>query len=287
MLLEEPAWFVFSKTVKRYKVATVAQHCESRYNLTNEESLTFVKDIRSEIGQMNIPVDITVNASSFPDQFKTYSFEPYSLHLYRFGDKLIDFSFETSYFESWLHPLICHLETTGIKGKVPVFELFGYNDKIVFRLNGEVKGVWTNEESHLVKGLIFMNLINVMFDKTDDFWLMTVHASAITNGKKTILIPASPGSGKTTIAAMLQNIGYQLVSDDFVPIDRYSFHAWQFLIAMSVKQGSVNMLSSIYSDLEHRPLNYLSPEKSVRYLFPNNIHEFSKKALPVKEFLYS
>lgn len=286
ILLEEPAWYVFSKTVKRYKVVTVAEHCTRRYNLTAEEGLSFVKDIRAKIVQMNLPDNEPVIDIPYPDQLKAHRFKPYSLHRYRFGENLIDFSFETPYFESYLHPMICHLETTDKKEKVAVFELFEFHDRIVFRLDGKIRGVWTYEETHLVKGLIFTNLINVMFDKTDDFWLMTVHASAITNGQKTILIPASPGSGKTTMAAMLQNHGYQIVSDDFVPIDRHSFHAWPFPIALSVKQGSVNLLSAIYSDLEQRPLNYLSAEKSVRYIWPDHTHEFVNRAFPIKEFVF-
>jgi hypothetical protein len=284
--LEEPAWFVFRKTVKRHKAETIAKECADRYDLTYEESLTFVNDIRAGIEEMNQPTTIRLNADQYPDELTTYQFKPYSTHFYRFGENLIKFSFETRLFEFYLHPLICHLETAERKDNPSIFELFSYHDEIVFRLNGEVKGVWNNEETHLVKGLIFMYLINVMFDKSDDFWLMTVHASAVTNKQKTILISAGPGSGKTTMAAMLQDRGYRLVSDDFVPIDRYSFYAWPFPIAMSVKQGSVNLLSELYPDLEQKPLTHISPEKSVRYLFPENKQEFSTEAFPVKEFIF-
>lgn len=284
--LEEPAWFVFNKTVKRYKSETIAAEYAVRYGLSPEESLTFVNDIRSGIEQINQQANSIENANEFPIELKTYQFNPYSIHNYRFGDNLVEFSYETQLFESWLHPLICHLETKETEDNIPFFELFGYDDRIVFRLNGEVKGVWSNDETHLVKGLIFMNLVNVMFDKSDDFWLMTVHASAITDGRKTILISAGPGNGKTTMAAMLQDRGYQLVSDDFVPIDRYSFCAWPFPIAMSVKHGSMNLLSSIYPDLGLKPLTQLSPEKSVRYLFPENNQKFAKEAFSINEFIF-
>ena len=284
--LEEPAWFVFSKIAKSYKLETIASKCAVRYGLTREESIIFVNDIRSGIDEMNQPANIVENAGDYPIELKSFTFKPYSIHRYSFGDSLIEFSYETKLFESYLHPLISHLETTEINDKIPVFELFGYHDKIVFRLNNTIKGVWANNETHLVKGLIFMNMVNVMFDKTDDFWLMTVHASAITNGRKTILISAEPGSGKTTMAAMLQYRGYQLVSDDFVPIDRYSFFAWPFPIAMSVKHGSMDLLSSIYPDLEQKPIVQITSEKAVRYVFPENNQEYSNKAFPAKEFIF-
>jgi hypothetical protein len=131
-----------------------------------------------------------------------------------------------------------------------------------------------------------MFLINVIHDKTDEDWLMAVHASAITNGKKTILFSAPPGNGKTTIAALLQTYGYQLISDDFVPIDRFSFNAYPFPIAMSVKQGSMDLLSSLFPSLEKKPLNYISPEKSVRYFAPNHHLDINQAVYPVKEFIF-
>jgi hypothetical protein len=283
--LEESAWFVFRKTVSGFKAETIAAHCELRYGLSPEESNTFVNDIRSSISLMNQSIKNTQSKEEFSNELAKHTFSPYSIHRYCFGNKFIDFSFETRMLKDYLHPLICHLETNEAKDKITVFELFGYGEKIVFRLNNKVKGVWNNDESHLVKGMIFMKLINVMFDKIDNDWLMTVHASAITNGKKTILISAGSGSGKTTMAALLQDCGYPLVSDDFVPIDRF-FHAYPFPIAMSVKQGSLNLLSSIYHNLEQRPVSYITPEKSVRYLIPDNDLKFDKVSFPVKEFVF-
>lgn len=286
LLLEEPAWFVFNKIAKSCKPEDITTACVNRYNTSIKESAAFVQEIQSAIGQMNQPSEIKTHRQKITAELTSYSFKPYSQHGYRFGETIIQFSYESELFESYLHPLISHLETSETENYSPLFELFAFNEQIIFRLNGEVKGAWGYDETHLVKGLIFMNLVNAMFDKDDDFWLMTVHASAITNGKETILISAGPGSGKTTMAAMLQNKGYRLVSDDFVPIDKYSFRAWPFPIAMSVKQGSVNLLSSIYPDLEQKPINYITSEKSVRYIFPEKSHTIIQEASPVKAFIF-
>jgi hypothetical protein len=115
---------------------------------------------------------------------------------------------------------------------------------------------------------------------------MTVHASAITNGKKTILFSAPPNHGKTTIAALLQSRGYKLISDDFVPIDRNSFKAYPFPIAMSVKQTSMDLLASLFPALEQKTLNYISPEKSVRFLPPNANPDVTKEVFPVRDFVF-
>ncbi|MDP2334907.1 MAG: hypothetical protein Q8N05_00355, partial [Bacteroidota bacterium] len=214
------------------------------------------------------------------------TFSPFSIHRYRLGNKFIAFSYKTRLFEHYLHPLICHFETMEEQDEMPLFELFAWQESIVFRFNGEVKGIWTKDETHLVKGLIFMFLINVMYDKTDADWLMTVHASAITNGKKTILFSAPPNHGKTTIAALLQARGYQLISDDFVPIDRDSFMAHPFPIAMSVKESSMDLLAGLFPALDQKKLLYISPEKSVRFLAPEFNLEMHDAIFPVQEFVF-
>ena len=84
---------------------------------------------------------------------------------------------------------------------------------------------------------------------------------------------------------MLQDRGFKLVSDDFVPIDRSS-NAYPFPIAMSVKQGSVKLLSSIYPDLEQKAMNYITPEKIVRYLNTETYSSLDNKAFPVNEFVF-
>jgi hypothetical protein len=283
--LEEPAWFVFSKIVKRHKTETIASKFAWRYGLSDEESLQFVNDIRSMTEQMNQTVTYNDRTKNFPVQLKTQNFKSFSTRRYQLTDNLIEFSVENQRFESYLHPLISYLETDKSVGKISRFELFEYEDNIAFRLNGEVKGLWNHDETHRLIGFIYMCMINEMYDKTDDFWLMTVHAAALTNGKKTILIPAESGSGKTTMAAMLQSRGYQLLSDDFVPIDRDFSRAWPFPISMSIKLGAMEVLSSVYPDLENKPIKITKTKKTVRYLSPEYNPEFSIQAFPVKEVI--
>jgi len=284
--LEEPAWFVLRMTAKRYKSETIAHKFEIRYTISSSESLKFVQEIRSEIMKMNQP-DMVQNAT---DQLAVnlikHTFVAFSIHHYRLGEKLISIAYQTRNFENYIHPLISHFETKGENTEMPLLELFAHYDKVVFRINTEVKGIWSQDESHLVKGKIFMSLINLIHEKTDDDWLMTVHASAITNGKKTILFSAPPNHGKTTIAALLQERGYRLISDDFVPIDRDSFKAYPFPIAMSVKESSTKLLASLFPALEQEPLNYISPEKSVRYLSTNDGSNLKNDVFPVQEFVF-
>jgi len=283
---EEPAWFVFSRLQKRYAAGTIAGECAVRYGMTRIESLRFVNDILSMVESINQPADFQWRNQKYPVEINDHPFIPYAVHYYLLGENPISFSFETRQLENYIHPLLEHLEIAARDSSTAFFELSGYDRKVIFRFNGQVKGVWANDESHLVKGLIFMHLINVLYNRTDDFWLMTVHASAVTNGQKTILFPAGQGCGKTTIAALLQDRGFKLVSDDFVPIDKYSFSAYHFPVAMSVKPGSAQIVSDIFPGIKNKPDHVISPDKTVRYISPGNSSGIFKSAYPVKEFVF-
>ncbi|MGD9931349.1 MAG: hypothetical protein AB7U05_15110 [Mangrovibacterium sp.] len=264
--LEEPAWFVFSKLARRYRPETIAVEFGQRYGLSSEESLAFVTEMRDRVEEFNQPPASFENDRSVMDAFQKYVFTPISVHQYQFGTKVVRFSYEKEGLVKYIHPLVEHLEVDGDQRESSSFELFTCEGRVVFRLDGEVKGYWGKADSEYTKGKIFLELINVLHDKSDSDWLMTVHASAITNGRKTMLFSAEPGSGKTTMAAMLQAEGFHLISDDFVPFDKYSMHAYPFPIAMSVKEGAMRLMTSLYPDLEKRPLHDLGPEKQVRYL---------------------
>jgi len=283
--LEEPAWFVFSKIVKGYKAETIAMQCVKRYENQFEDCIQFVYDIRTNIYQLNQSSATYDPDRRFQKELNSIEFVPHSVFRYRLSKNVIEFSYQNQRFESYFHPLISYLETDEKIESAALFELFEYNGRSVLRVNGEVKGVWDKDRNHKLIGFTYMSMVNEMYDKTDDFWLMTVHAAALTNGKKTILIPAESGSGKTTMAAMLHKSGYRLLSDDFVPIDRELFRAWHFPIAMSVKQGALDVLSSFYEDLEQKPIKESATRKIVRYISPDYNPELSDLASPIKDVI--
>lgn len=284
--LEEPAWFVLKSAAKRYKSETIASELSEYYGFHFEESISFVRDVRKKIEVLNEPTGPSEKIDNDYDTLANYNFECYSVRVYRINNKDIVFSYHTRGLENYLHPLISHLECPAVECPSDRFELFLHDSRVIFRFNGEIKGTWGQDESHLVKGLVFIFLINSIYAKSCDDWLMTVHASAVTNGRKTILFSAPPGSGKTTIAGLLQAEGYKLVSDDFVPIERNSFCAYPFPIAMSVKTGSVGLLATTFPSLRSLPENTITPEKVVRYVSFHSNFDGTRNIYPVHEFVF-
>ena len=282
--LEEPAWYVFKKTVKRYKAETIAEKFSLRYGLGQEESLNFVVEIRQKINDMNRPLERSKYVEKPVEEIDKHVYSTYSRHCYDMQNKVIEFSYETSWLENYIHPLIKHLATNEEFNDKSHFELFTYKTRVYFRIDKKLIGSWEKEESHLTKGRIYLEFVNVLHNKSDDDWLMTVHASAISNGRKTILFSAAPGSGKSTIAALLQTQGFHIISDDFVPIEQSSFKAYPFPIALSVKEGSLELLQSHYPELENNPLITVNAEKKVKYLPVGN--KIMSMVFPVREFIF-
>lgn len=282
--LEEPAWFVFEKLAKLNKIEAVAKEFSLRCDVGIEESLVFVSDMKQRIDEMNKPLGSDDSETIPLEELNDYEYVPYSVYRYRMGEKVVQFSYAAAGLERYIHPLVEHLIVEEKVSEVHLFEIFFYKERVVVRQNNNVLGTWGQDESNYTKGKIFLELINILHNKTDEDWLMTVHASAITNGRKSILFSAPPGSGKTTMAALLQAEGYHLISDDFVPFDRNSDNAYPFPIAMSVKQGAMELLTSLYPALKEKPLRHISKGKKVRYLPIEN--KQMKMVFPAHEIVF-
>ncbi|MDP4207539.1 MAG: hypothetical protein Q8928_01865 [Bacteroidota bacterium] len=284
LTLEEPAWFVFDQYKQGTDKEEIAQLCTERYNLLPDNSARFVSEIIDGIE------NLTANAAD-PTQenlkdlsLSGHSFEAFSTHYYLIGEKNFGFRFQSAELEYYLHPLLKHLETKIISTSPVMFELFSFDNRVILRRDNTILGNWSTNESHLTKGTAFTEIINYLYDKTRNDWMMIIHASAVTNGKKSLVFPASPGSGKSTFAAMLHANGFQLLSDDFVPIGRTG-KAYPFPAALSVKEGSVDVLSPLFPSLNQIETETSHTQKQVRYLSEGLTFE-KASAAPVEGFVF-
>jgi hypothetical protein len=81
----------------------------------------------------------------------------------------------------------------------------------------------------------------------------------------------------------MQKKGYTLLSDDFVPIERDSKKCYPFPAAMSVKQGSKEILSTEFPSLANDENKYYTHgNKTVSYLA---FSEFANP-IPTKEIIF-
>jgi hypothetical protein len=77
------------------------------------------------------------------------------------------------------------------------------------------------------------------------------HASAISNGREAVLFLAPSGGGKSTIAALMLANGYNILSDDFVPVSLNEPEIYSFPAGMSVKESSIPHLKEYFPELSN------------------------------------
>lgn len=73
---------------------------------------------------------------------------------------------------------------------------------------------------------------------------LQIHASLVKLNRKTILFPASPGSGKTTLSAGLVIRGADYFSDEFALLDPKTLLVYPYPKAFCVKEGSIPILQT-------------------------------------------
>lgn len=308
LMLKEPAFDILTFIAEGKPNNLICDHLKNQYHFLPQVASQLIEGFQNELALLNQTVAGRNDMDMKP--YESHNFTAYSQRFYRAGNRIIEFSFETPLFESYLHPLIAHLEVGPTDNVSHKFELFGLNRRIVLRrdfsefISGKnqnvviskgkpvlastvknVLGTFQDDETHLLKGKIFIQLASALYEVPEDEWLMAVHASALTNGKKTILFTASPGGGKSTLAAILQKNGYRLISDDFVPFNQKGL-ACYFPAAMSVKEGALKTLLPYYPSLNSKPENIITPEKRVRYLAEElNAAGFDER-FPVSEVIF-
>lgn len=282
--IKNPAFEVFQFLANNEARENIYDLLQNKYAFTLDFCQQLVNDVENQITTINSTRAEELETTVQPGSSEFY-FVPYSKVAYQFGEKVFSIWYETERLEKWLHPMLVHLQAKNKEKSTFHYELFNFNGKIVFREGKAETGIISENKSIHLADQILLHLANKLFEKSQNEWLMTVHASAVTNFKKTILFTAASGSGKTTLAALLMLKGYELVADDLVLIDKQN-RAYGFPSALSVKQGAVKVLQTIYPELAEKEEFRLSPDKQVRYLANDSFKNRSTEVYPVKEVVF-
>ncbi len=111
-------------------------------------------------------------------------------------------------------------------------------------------------------------------------YLITIHSAGVAKDDKCILLPGASGSGKSTLSAGLMKAGYTLYSDETAVIDT-SCNLRSFPMALSVKDGSLEVLSELYPEIIHHSTHQRFDGQFIRYLAPPT-ESLSKDNAPVR-----
>jgi HprK-related kinase A len=76
---------------------------------------------------------------------------------------------------------------------------------------------------------------------------VAVHAAAVERGGRALMLPAAPGSGKSTLCAALVAAGWRLLSDEFALVDPASGRVFPIPRPVSLKDASIELIRQRYA----------------------------------------
>ncbi len=284
---EEPAWLVNKYYLKGIDKSTISKKIARKYQLPNNKCNIFVNTICSKISEFT--KQQTASTNNIIKNFSNIacSYPLYSVRHYTIGNKHFTLNFDSRIAEYHIHPPLSFLEKENFETVDIEYEIFSHGNELILREKNCLETTSFHSDFNKLKQRLFKLITNNIHNKCDNDWMSFVHASALTNGKQTVLLASASGSGKSSMAALLQTKGLQLVSDDFVPIDAKSKRAFPFPAAISVKEGAFDLLSPHYGNLHEKSFNsYEFTNKSLRFLPPCHTNSKTIKALPVKNIVF-
>ena len=219
-------------------------------------------------------VEVLLNTSKKEHEIVEPIIEPNSFELSKFyliNDFIFQVDFLSEYEVSLVHPKFAHLEIESQEKIDFHYKVYSNDNVICFSINNQIIGSWNLNEVHFFQGKFSMKLVENIHQKNEDEWLGVFHASAISNGKESMLFLGDSGNGKSTSLALLQANGFTCLADDFVPIDAKKQEVYSFPSAISIKKNSLQTLLPLYPELENSAeYHFKKLNKIVRFLPPNN-----------------
>ncbi|MGY0426462.1 MAG: hypothetical protein ACWIPI_06495, partial [Polaribacter sp.] len=274
---------ILKRISKGVSVNEIATALSKKLSVPLEKAIDFVVHLEDTF---YTPKTTTVAASlindyrdiKIPKKFEYTKF-------YKVNSIIFKIDFSSEYELYLVHPKFEHLEVEAPNNFQYNFTVFLNNDFVFLYVDKNFVGAWNKKEIHYFQGKFSMELIQKIHQKEEKEWLGVFHASAVSNGKKSILFLGDSGNGKSTSLALLQKNGFTCLADDFVPVDAKNKEVYSFPAAISIKKNSVETLLSIYPELENSAeYHFKRLNKIVRYLKPNNSN-FSAH-VPCKDLVF-
>lgn len=265
---------LLEKGIEKSKIITTILN---KAHIPNQQAENLIND-----------VEVLLKTNDNPPEEKQHLKEPSNFEsnkFYKINQFIFRVDFLSEFEVSLVHPKFAHLEIDP-KEKVNFhYKVYSNNKFISFSINNEVIDTWSLDEVHFFQGKFSMKIVELIHQKPESEWLGVFHASAISNGKESILFLGDSGNGKSTSLALLQANGFTCLADDFVPVDVKKQEVYSFPSAISIKRNSLETLLPIYPELENSAeYHFKKLNKIVRFLPPNN-SDYTKH-LPCKVLVF-
>jgi len=285
LLMEPHAYDVMMQLIGGVNLGKVIQWFNESYGLPEREGRRYVREVRDMLEKLTTTEPGELSGSCQHAIIDSGRFT--ETKYYQINDLSIRLDYENDRMKTLIHPKFAHLEADSLKSDTNFFQLYQQDQEWVLMFNGVIKGKWNPDQAGLLIGRFFVELLNLIYRKTDEEWMAVFHASGLSNGEQAILFTGESGSGKTTLSAILMSQGYQLLSDDMVPFDARLQEAFSFPAALSIKDKALDLLLPIYPELKSAgEFYYPAMNKTVRYLKPDESPQHERKSMPCKAIVF-
>lgn len=282
LVLENTTADIIKRLSKGVSVKEIATALSKKLSVPLDKTIDFILDLEKKVYQPKTKSELNLindyRSVKAPKEFEYIKY-------YKINTVIFKISYSSELELSYVHPKFAHLLIDKTDKYHHEFDVFIDNKFIFFYVNKKMIGAWSSKEIHYFQGKFSMELIQKIHQKEEKEWMGVFHASAVSNGKKSILFLGDSGNGKSTSLALLQANGFNCLADDFVPVDVEKQEVYSFPASISIKKNSLDTLLPIYPELEtSAEYNFERLNKVVRYLKPNNTK--FEKHLPCKELVF-
>jgi hypothetical protein len=119
-----------------------------------------------------------------------------------------------------------------------------------------------DELAPLVKGTLLSEAINNVS------YLLYIHAGVVRSASGCLLLPAAPGSGKSSLTAALIHAGFTYFSDEVALLEEDTLNVRPVPVSLCLKDGAWDLLAPRYPEIRDLAIHHRWDGKIVRYLNP-------------------
>ena len=268
LTLENKTAEILQDLIQHKSIQRISEKLALALSIPTDKAKDFVLAVDKELYKPN--KEITEKSANENNHFEKPTVFQYSKkYLINNFIFLVDYQSEEDLY--FVHPKFAHLEINHSQEPDFHYHVFIQNNYTFLLVNETLIGSWHRKEIHYFQGKFSMQLVQDIHKKEEEKWLGVFHASAVSDGKNSMLFLGDSGNGKSTSLALLQANGFTCLADDFVPVDAKKQQVYSFPSAISIKKNSLKTLLPFYPELENSAeYHFKRLNKIVRYLPPNN-----------------